>query len=739
MNNRRKWHIQNTRPLTPLEPCEWLNKLIINIWPNYMEPKLSHRFAAMMMKKFKAKKPKFIENIELQEFSLGLAPPALGLECTYWTTEGDEQVLHTGFDWDTNEMSILLAVITAGPIKKRVLVVINSLHIKGDLRVVPILDGHCLLYSFESAPEIRIGVSFGGDTESSSLIEIPGIASFLEKIMLDLLVKTMVEPHRSCFSFPAVNLKKHVSGAIISITVVSGNKLRAGTSNLEKVFDKSLSSSRGKIGDELLEGNYKSKLVKVRLDNVTRKTQFRKGDLSPRWDETFEMMLDGSTGSIYLNILEQGLSNSELQSLGCCKIKVKYIQDDSTVFWAIGRNNSSLATCAEHPGKLVEMTIPLEGGSDSAEITVKLGVKQWHFTEDTRSPYSHGILGSLSSFQATTGRIIKVGVEEARNLAAKDKSGNSDPYILLQYGKTVRRTKTIPQKLNPSWNQMFEFAEISGGEYLKLRCYDADMLIDDTLGSARVNLEGLQDDECRDIWVPLGNMDTGEVRLTIKAVRSQSNLNNSKAKTSANGMLELVLLEARDLVAADLCGTSDPFVSVHYGKQKKRTKVIYKNLNPQWNQTLEFPDDGKLLELHVKDHNTLLPTSNIGHCTVEYKSFPQNQTVDLWIPLLGVKRGKIHVQVTRRFHVAKKKQTNDFVNANMLLSKTSSKISALVMEAQQLAEYGDMEQLREKIMEVESIESEQDAQILQIIKEKEMLLSKIYDIERAMESMGPVS
>mgnify|MGYP000037591687 CR=1 FL=1 len=38
-------------------------------------------------------------------------------------------------------------------------------------------------------------------------------------------------------------------------------------------------------------------------------------------------------------------------------------------------------------------------------------------------------------------------------------------------------------------------------------------------------------------------------------------------------MLELVLIEAQDLIAADLCGTSDPFVSVHYGKQRKRTKV----------------------------------------------------------------------------------------------------------------------------------------------------------------------
>lgn len=40
-----------------------------------------------------------------------------------------------------------------------------------------------------------------------------------------------------------------------------------------------------------------------------------------------------------------------------------------------------------------------------------------------------------------------------------------------------------------------------------------------------------------------------------------------------NGWIELVLIEAKDLVAADLLGTSDPYVRVHYGNLKRRTKV----------------------------------------------------------------------------------------------------------------------------------------------------------------------
>lgn len=84
---------------------------------------------------------------------------------------------------------------------------------------------------------------------------------------------------------------------------------------------------------------------------------------------------------------------------------------------------------------------------------------------------------------------------------------------------------------------------------------------------------------------------------------------------------------------------------------------MYKTLNPKWNQTLEFPDDGSPLELHVKDYNALLPASNIGDCVVEYQGLPVNQMADRWIPLQGVKRGEIHVQITRRVPETQKKSS----------------------------------------------------------------------------------
>ncbi|KAH9305467.1 hypothetical protein KI387_009871, partial [Taxus chinensis] len=141
-------------------------------------------------------------------------------------------------------------------------------------------------------------------------------------------------------------------------------------------------------------------------------------------------------------------------------------------------------------------------------------------------------------------------------------------------------------------------------------------------------------------------------------------------------------------------GTSDPYVRVQYGNIKKRTKVVYKTLNPQWNQTLEFPDTGSPLVLHVRDHNAVLPTSNIGDCKVEYERLPPNKTVDKWIPLQGVKKGEIRVQVTRRVPEKKQKTRSSPSSSGITTVDTiSGKVRMILKKVQSMAEDGDPEKV----------------------------------------------
>ncbi|KAL8552654.1 hypothetical protein ACS0TY_001369 [Phlomoides rotata] len=723
---KKKWMqvILHNSPVTPLEHCEWLNKLLTEVWLNYINPKLSSRFASIVERRLKHRKSRLVEKIELQEFSLGSRPPIFGLHGTRWAASGDQKIMHTSFDWDSDDVNILMFAKLAMPLMGTARIIVNSIHIKGDLLLMPILDGKAVAYSFLSTPEVRLGVAFGsGGSQSLPATELPGVSSWLVKLATETMNKRMVEPRRQCLALPPEDLHKKAVGGILYVTVLSATKL-SGHSFKGSVSTKQTNSS---VQEEPVEGKELQTFVEIELEELTRRTDVRNGS-SPNWDSTFNLILHENTGILRLHLYQRTPGSIKYDYLSSCEIKIRYVSDDSTIFWAIGPKNTVIAKRAEICGEKIEMTVPFEG-ANLGELTVRLVLKEWLFSDGLHSLTTfnassrHSLSGS-SIYSPRTGRKICITVVEGKDLLVKDKIGKSDPYVKLHYGKAVQRTKPAPHSPNPAWNQKFEFDEISG-EYLKIKCYTEETLGDESIGSARVNLEGLAEGSVRDVFIPLEKVNSGELRLQIEAIKVDDFSRGSNASLS-NGWIELVLIEARDLIAADLRGTSDPYVRIHYGNLKRSTKVMFKTLTPKWHQTLEFPDDGSPLTLHVKDHNTLLPTSSIGDCVVEYHMLPPNQMADKWIPLQGVKRGEIHIQITRKVPQLEKRSSVE--SPTKVRHQVLHQIKEMMIKARSEVEDEDDEGVLKSLSELECLHESQEEFIVQLEREQTLLLNKINEL-----------
>ncbi|KAL6320504.1 hypothetical protein AAG906_007583 [Vitis piasezkii] len=151
--------------------------------------------------------------------------------------------------------------------------------------------------------------------------------------------------------------------------------------------------------DATLEENKENKVlqtfIEVELGEVTRRTYASPGS-SLRWDMTFNMVLHGDIGSLKFNLYKSSPICVKYDFLTSSEIKLKYVDDDSTIFWAVGHGSSELVKHAERIGEEVEMVVPFEGFNFGENVinllfsvTIDFGMKLTG-DKDSIDAYLHG-------------------------------------------------------------------------------------------------------------------------------------------------------------------------------------------------------------------------------------------------------------------------------------------------------------------------------------------------------------
>jgi Ca2+-dependent lipid-binding protein len=83
----------------------------------------------------------------------------------------------------------------------------------------------------------------------------------------------------------------------------------------------------------------------------------------------------------------------------------------------------------------------------------------------------------------------------------------------------------------------------------------------------------------------------------------------------------LRIISAHNLIAADSCGTSDPYVKIKTANSKHKTKHIKKTLNPHWDEECEIEvEEDESIKIRVFDHDTIGTDDPIGDYEIPLSS-----------------------------------------------------------------------------------------------------------------------
>ncbi|ESP01610.1 hypothetical protein LOTGIDRAFT_238227 [Lottia gigantea] len=130
--------------------------------------------------------------------------------------------------------------------------------------------------------------------------------------------------------------------------------------------------------------------------------------------------------------------------------------------------------------------------------------------------------------------------------------------------------------------------------------------------------------------------------------RLPSHANYMDTYLAGKTIVELTILQGKDLVAMDRNGYSDPFCVVLLDKNKVfTTGVKKKTLFPKWNETvtIELPSDKSEIEIDVYDKD-ILGKDFMGKLFVELDKLKELSIkgISEWFPLQKTKSGKIQLR-----------------------------------------------------------------------------------------------
>ncbi|XP_055367214.1 multiple C2 and transmembrane domain-containing protein 1 isoform X4 [Betta splendens] len=366
-------------------------------------------------------------------------------------------------------------------------------------------------------------------------------------------------------------------------------------------------------------------------------------NLNPVWDERVSLHVETLRDPLYVKVFDYDFGLQD-DFMGSAYLYLESLEHQRTQDITLDLKDPQYP---EHDLGSLELGVTVSPREGDVRDSTMLLRRNWKRS----SKYQSMRLSDVHRKAQLWRGIVSISLIEGHGLQPMDANGLSDPYVKFRMGHQKYRSKTIPKTLNPQWREQFDFHlyDEQGG-FVDITVWDKDAgKKDDFMGRCSIDLSLLGKEHTHKLDLPLEEGDgvlVLLVTLTASAAVSISDLSvnmlddpherlqitqrynlwRSFHNLKDVGVVQVKVIRAEGLMAADVTGKSDPFCVVELSNDRLQTHTVYKNLNPEWNKVFTFnvKDIHSVLEVTVYDEDRDRSADFLGKVA---------------IPLLNVKAG----------------------------------------------------------------------------------------------------
>ncbi|XP_048964397.1 multiple C2 and transmembrane domain-containing protein 2 isoform X2 [Canis lupus dingo] len=383
--------------------------------------------------------------------------------------------------------------------------------------------------------------------------------------------------------------------------------------------------------------------VKFKLNGKTLyKSKVIYKNLNPVWDEIVVLPIQSLDQKLRVKVYDRDLTTSDF--MGSAFVILRDLELNRTT---------------EHILKLEDPN-SLEEDMGVIVLNLSLVVKQGDFkrhrwsNRKRLSASKSSLIRNLRLSESLKKNQLWNGIISITLLEGKNVSGGSmtEMFVQLKLGDQRYKSKTLCKSANPQWREQFDFHYFSDRMgILDIEVWGKDSRKhEERLGTCKVDIGALPLRQANCLELPLESC-LGALLMLItltpctgvsvsdlcvcpladpserKQIAQRYCLQNSLRDMKDVGILQVKVLKAVDLLAADFSGKSDPFCLLELGNDRLQTHTIYKNLNPEWNKVFTFPikDIHDVLEVTVFDEDGDKPPDFLGKVAIPLLSIRDGQ------------------------------------------------------------------------------------------------------------------